>query len=62
MTDSGTEVAALITMADYERLHEHADIADALRLQRMRETPFETMPLSEMMTELGIDPEAVLAS
>lgn len=62
VTDSGTEVAVLISMADYERLHEHADIADALRLRRMRETPFETMSLSEMVTELGVDPASVLAS
>ncbi|MFI5782382.1 type II toxin-antitoxin system Phd/YefM family antitoxin [Nocardia sp. NPDC051570] len=62
ITDSGTEVAVLISMADYERLHEHADVADALRLRRMRETPFETMSMSEMIEALGIDPETVLAS
>jgi antitoxin YefM len=33
-----------------------------LRLRRMRETPFETMSLSEMVTELGVDPATVLAS
>lgn len=60
--DSGTEVAVLISMADYERLHEHADLADALRLRRMREVPFETMTMSEMVTALGVDPETVLAS
>ncbi len=32
ITDSGTEVAVIINMADYERLHEHADEADAIRL------------------------------
>lgn len=62
ITDSGTEVAVLISMADYERLHEHADLADALRLRRMREEPFETMTMSEMVTALGIDPEMALAS
>ncbi|MFD4433889.1 type II toxin-antitoxin system Phd/YefM family antitoxin [Nocardia sp. NPDC058497] len=62
ITDSGTEVAVLISMADYERLHEHADIADALRLRHMRETSFETMSLSEMVEELGVDPAVVLAS
>lgn len=62
ITDSGIEVAVLISMADYERLHEHADIADALRFRRTRETSFETMPLSEMVEELGVDPAAVFAS
>ncbi len=62
ITDSGTEIAVLISMADYERLHEHADIADALRLRRMREVPFETMSMSEMVEELGVDPATVLAS
>ncbi len=62
ITDSGTEVAVLISMADYERLHEHADVADALRLRQMRETPFETMSMSEMIEALGVDPSTVLAS
>ncbi|WP_280228919.1 type II toxin-antitoxin system Phd/YefM family antitoxin, partial [Nocardia cyriacigeorgica] len=31
ITDSGSEVAVIISMADYERLHEHADLLDALR-------------------------------
>ncbi|MEV6324491.1 type II toxin-antitoxin system Phd/YefM family antitoxin [Nocardia sp. NPDC051787] len=62
ITDSGTEIAVLISMADYERLHEHADIADALRLRRMREVPFETMSMSEMVEELGVDLATVLAS
>ncbi len=26
ITDSGSEVAVIISMADYERLHEHADL------------------------------------
>ncbi|MFJ1461300.1 type II toxin-antitoxin system Phd/YefM family antitoxin [Nocardia wallacei] len=62
ITDSGTEVAVLISMADYERLHEHADVADALRLRHMRENPFEAMTLSEMIETLGVDPSTVLAS
>lgn len=62
ITDSGTEIAALVSMADYERLHEHADLADALRLRRLRETPFETMSMSQMVEALGIDPQTVLAS
>jgi antitoxin YefM len=61
ITDNGTEVAVLISMADYERLHEHADVADALRLRQMRETPFETMSMSEMIEALGVDPATVLA-
>src|SRR5690554_3262921 len=48
ITDSGTEVAVMISMADYERLHEHADVADALRLRDMRARDFAAMPLSEM--------------
>ncbi|MFR9750278.1 type II toxin-antitoxin system Phd/YefM family antitoxin [Nocardia sp. 004] len=62
ITDSGTEVAVLISMADYERLHEHADLADALNLRRKREEPFEKMSMSEMATALGIDPSEVLSS
>ena len=40
ITDSGTVVAVIISMADYERLHEHADIADALRLRELRSGSF----------------------
>ena len=36
ITDNGAEVAVIISMADYERLHEHADAADALRLRDLR--------------------------
>jgi antitoxin YefM len=62
ITDSGSEVAVIISLADYERLHEHADLVDALRLRQMRETPFETMTMSEMLAELGVDPSELLAS
>lgn len=62
ITDSGTEVAVLISMADYERLHEHADVADALHLRQLRETPFEALSLSEMIEALGVDPSSVIAS
>jgi antitoxin YefM len=62
VTDSGTEVAVLISMADYERLHEHADVADALRLRRLREEPYVTLSMSQMLDELGVDASAVLAS
>lgn len=30
-------------LADYERLHEHADIVDALRLQTIRSTDFRSL-------------------
>jgi antitoxin YefM len=62
ITDSGTEVAVLISMADYERLHEHADVADTLRLRGMRAEGFAAMPLSEMMDALGVTADEVLAS
>lgn len=62
VTDSGTEVAVIVSMADYERLHEHADVADALRLRGMRERPFASMSMSEMLDALGVDPAVVLAS
>ncbi|MGQ0465968.1 MAG: type II toxin-antitoxin system Phd/YefM family antitoxin [Sporichthyaceae bacterium] len=34
ITDNGREVAVIIGLEDYERLHEHADVADALRVRR----------------------------
>ncbi|MEV0294410.1 type II toxin-antitoxin system Phd/YefM family antitoxin [Nocardia sp. NPDC050710] len=62
ITDSGSEVAVIISMADYERLHEHADLVDALRLRRLRESGYEVMSMSEMLDALGVDPASVLAS
>ena len=66
VTDSGREVAVIISMADYERLHEHADLVDALRLRQMRgeadETMSMSMSMSEMLDALGVDPATVLAS
>ncbi|WP_433196740.1 type II toxin-antitoxin system Phd/YefM family antitoxin [Nocardia sp. CA-107356] len=62
VTDSGSEVAVIISMADYERLHEHADLVDALRLRHLRGEPYETMTMSEMLDALGVDPATVLAS
>ncbi|MFD7848246.1 type II toxin-antitoxin system Phd/YefM family antitoxin [Nocardia sp. NPDC059764] len=32
ITDGGSEIAVVISVADYERLHEHADRVDAQRL------------------------------
>lgn len=55
VTDSGTEVAVIVSMADYERLHEHADIADALRLRELRAGSFRAMSLAEMLDALGVD-------
>lgn len=49
-------------MADYERLHEHADVADALRLRGMRAEGFSAMSMSEMMDALGVSADEVLAS
>ncbi len=59
VTDSGTEIAVIVSLADYERLHEHADIADALRLQAMRSAPFAKLTLSEMLEQLGLGAEAI---
>jgi antitoxin YefM len=59
VTDSGTEVAVIVSLADYERLHEHADVADALRLQAMRSTPYTRLTLSEMLEQLGLDAAAL---
>lgn len=54
ITDNGREIAAIISLDDYERLHEHADIADALRLRDMRATDFSTMSLNDMLTALDV--------
>lgn len=62
VTDSGTEVAVIISMADYERLHEHADVADTLRVRAMRAEGFASMPLAEMMKTLGVSADEILAS
>lgn len=58
ITDSGTEVAVIISMADYDRLHEHADVADAIRLRAVRSGSFHAMSLAEMLDELGVDLDA----
>ena len=57
ITDSGTEIAVIISMADYERLHEHADVADAVHLKALRSRPYPTVTLSEMLDTLGVTPE-----
>jgi antitoxin YefM len=58
ITDSGTEVAVIISMTDYERLHEHADVADALRLRDLRARSFTAMTLAEMLDALDVDADA----
>jgi antitoxin YefM len=55
ITDNGREVAVIISLDDYERLHEHADVADALRLRDMRAAGgYSTMSLDDMLTALGV--------
>lgn len=57
ITDNGREVAVIISLDDYERLHEHADVADALRLRDLRATGFATISLDDMLTTLGVSIE-----
>jgi prevent-host-death family protein len=59
VTDSGTEVAVIVSLTDYERLHEHADVADALRLQAIRSTPYARLTLAEMLEQLDLGAEAI---
>lgn len=58
LTDSGIEGAVIISLADYERLHEHTDVVDALRLRDQRANPFRAVPLAEMLDELGVDADS----
>lgn len=60
ITDSGSEVAVIISMADYERLHEHADVADSLRLAGLRQEGFASMTMAEMLEELGVSAETAI--
>ena len=55
ITDSGTEVAVIISMTDYERLYEHADVADALHLRTLRASTYNTMSLADMLEALDLD-------
>lgn len=57
VTDNGREIAVIISLDDYEHLHEHADVADALRLRDVRATDFTTMSLVEMLAALGVSLE-----
>ncbi|MGH3728461.1 MAG: type II toxin-antitoxin system Phd/YefM family antitoxin [Micromonosporaceae bacterium] len=54
ITDNGREVAVIISLDDYERLHEHADVADALRLREIRGNDYAAMSLDEMLHALGV--------
>lgn len=54
ITDNGREVAVIISLDDYERLHEHADAADALRLRELREAAFAPTSLAEMLAALDV--------
>lgn len=57
ITDNGREIAVIISLDDYERLHEHADVADALRLREMRASGFNAMSLDDMLIALGVSIE-----
>ena len=61
ITDSGTEIAVIIGLADYERLHEHADVVDALQLRELRANSFRAVHLAQMLDELGVDADAFVA-
>lgn len=54
ITDNGKEIAVIINIADYERLHEHADVVDALLLRDLRATRYATTPLADLLGELGV--------
>jgi antitoxin YefM len=62
VTDSGSEIAVIVSMVDYERLHEHADVAEALRLRSMRSRGFSAMSMPEMLDALGVDAASVAVS
>ncbi|MEO8813957.1 MAG: type II toxin-antitoxin system Phd/YefM family antitoxin [Mycobacterium sp.] len=62
VTDSGSEIAVIVSMADYERLHEHADVADALRLRAKRSSDFSTLSMTEMLDALGVGADAFAVS
>ena len=53
VTDNGRAVAVIISLDDYERLHEHADVADSVRLGRERRD-FTPLTMAEMFAELGV--------
>lgn len=54
VTDNGREIAVIISLEDYERLHEHADIVDALRLRELRATDYAAVSLEDVRAALGV--------
>jgi antitoxin YefM len=62
ITDSGTEVAVIINLADYERLHEHADVVDSVRMRELRAGGFKSMSMAELLDKLGVAPVEVMAA
>lgn len=56
ITDDGTEVAVIMSMADYDRLHLYAELADAARPGYAGATEFRAMSISEMLDVLGVHP------
>lgn len=61
ITDNGREIAVIISLDDYERLHEHADVADALHVRALRENDAEPITLADMLDALGVSAEEFLA-
>ncbi|WP_167837607.1 type II toxin-antitoxin system Phd/YefM family antitoxin [Nocardia altamirensis] len=59
IADGGTEIAVIMSIADYERLHEYADMADAARPGYVGESEVKAMSIAEMLNVLGVDPTAV---
>lgn len=62
ITDSGTETAVIISMADYERLHEHADVVDAVRMRELRTNEAKRMSMGEVLERLGVTPDEAVAA
>lgn len=62
ITDHGRAVAVIIAMDDYERLHEHADVADAAWLRQAGGPAAPTMTMAEMLDALGVSADQVQAA
>ncbi|WP_040739971.1 type II toxin-antitoxin system Phd/YefM family antitoxin [Nocardia tenerifensis] len=54
LTDDGVEVAVVMSMADYDRLHLYAELADATRPGYAGATEFRAMSISQMLDVLGV--------
>lgn len=59
ITDGDKEVAVIISMTAYERLHEHADSAAALRMRTIRAGAHEALTLEQVRDVLGGEPAAL---